>query len=82
MQVALWAPSMAERDNPRGSSQAPMTAVQSVHGAPWCSKAEPNWQSWQPVPWQCKLKTPSAVALPVGLAHSPDCHFHSHPNAG
>ena len=32
----------------------------SFQGAPWCGKAEPKWQSWQPVPWQCNLKTPSA----------------------
>ena len=46
------------------------------------SKAEPNRQSWQAVPWQCKLRTQSVFALHVELAHARDILFHSHPHCG
>ena len=61
----------AKPKNERRVTRTPTTAVQSFQGAPWCSKAEPNWQPWQPVPWQCKLKTPSAGRSPCGTGFFP-----------
>ena len=48
----------------RRVTQAPMTALWSLQGAPW--------QPWQPVPWGgCKLKTPSAGRSPCGTGSLP-----------
>ena len=40
-----------------------------------------NWQSWQPGPRQCRLKTPPAWRSPCGIGSPRDSHFHSHPGA-
>ena len=53
------------------SQQARTTAVQSFQGAPCCSKELPNWQPWQPVPWQCKLRTHSVGRSPCGAGSRP-----------
>ena len=53
---------------PRQIIQAPTTVVQSLQGAPCCSRAAPNWQPWRPVPLQCRLKTLPAGRSPCWTA--------------
>ena len=59
------------RATQQGSQQAQTTAIQSFQGAQCCSKELPNWQPWQPVPWQCKLRTHSVGRSPCGAGSRP-----------